>query len=88
MRKQGSVSLAIDYSQHMWAINFNWLYLYFPALCKCRLITLHKPFKQTHSMKHAKAVLNDGKMEITRVLLLLAPSDGCILSSSCISLKF
>ena len=30
----------------MRAINFNGLYLHFSALCKCRLISLHKPFKE------------------------------------------
>ena len=45
MHKHSVVSLAIDDEQHVWAINFNGLVLDFSALCKCRLIALHKPFK-------------------------------------------
>ena len=45
MRKHSIVSLAIDYQQHVWAINFNGLFLDFSALRKCRLLALHKPFK-------------------------------------------
>ena len=44
MSKHSIVSLAMDYQQHMWAINFNGLLLDLSALCKCRLIALHKPF--------------------------------------------
>ena len=44
MSKHSTVSLAINYSQHVWAIDFNGLFLDFSALCKCRLLALHKPF--------------------------------------------
>ena len=46
MRKHSIVSLAIDYYQHVLAINFNGLFLDFSALCSCRLLALHKPFKR------------------------------------------
>ena len=37
-------SLGISNQHHMWAINFNGIFLDLSALCKCRLIALHKPF--------------------------------------------
>ena len=44
--KYSIVSLGINYPQHVWAIDFNGLFLDFSALCKCRLLALHKPFKR------------------------------------------
>ena len=46
MHKQSIGFLAFNYSQHVWAIDFNGLFLDFSALCKCRLLALHKPFKR------------------------------------------
>ena len=40
--KHRMVSLAINYSKHVWAIDFNGIFLDFSALCKCRLLALHK----------------------------------------------
>ena len=45
MYKHIIVSLAINNQEHGWAINFNELFLELSALCKCRLIALHEPFK-------------------------------------------
>ena len=36
MRKDSIVSLTIDYQQHVWAIDFNGLFLDFSALCPRR----------------------------------------------------
>ena len=44
MPKNSIVSLVINYPQHVWAIDFNGLLLDFSALCKRRLLALHKPF--------------------------------------------
>ena len=44
MRKQSTVSFAVNDYQHVWAIDFNGLFLDFSSLCKCRLLALHKSF--------------------------------------------
>ena len=45
MPKHSTVSLAINYFLHVWAIDFNGLFLDFSVQCKCKLLALHKPFK-------------------------------------------
>ena len=62
MRKHNIVSLTINYFQHVWTIDSMGYFLDFSALCKCRLLALHKPFKLTDIASAGKTARKITKM--------------------------